>query len=137
MKTEKKNILVIDDEPSNTRLLKRYLEQTNDYVVIEENDPAAALSTAGKFPPHLILLDVMMPGLDGGELAARFQAIPALKSVPIIFLTAAITKGEVEESGGQLGGFPFLAKPIVLSEVLACLKHHLLGAEPAKSLENT
>ena len=63
--------------------------------------------------------------MDGGELAARFQASAKLKDVPIVFLTAAITKSEVEERGGKLGGFPFLAKPIVLPEVLACLKHHL------------
>ena len=133
MKTEKKNILVVDDEPRNTRLLKLYLEQTNAYVVMEENDPKAALAAAEKFQPHLILLDVMMPGMDGGELASRMQASPKLKGVPIVFLTAAVTKGEVEAKGGQLGGFPFLAKPVVLSEVLACLKQHLGAAETSKS----
>jgi two-component system, OmpR family, response regulator len=128
-KTEKKLILVVDDQPRNTRLLKLYLEQTNDYVVKEENNPKAALLAAEDFQPHLILLDVMMPGMDGGELAARIQASPKLKGVPIVFLTAAVTKGEVEARGGQLGGFPFLAKPVVLSEVIACLKHHLRAGE--------
>lgn len=137
MKTEKKNILVVDDQPRNTRLLKLFLEQTNDYVVKEENDPKAALSAAEEFLPHLVLLDVMMPGMDGGELAARIQASPKLKGVPIVFLTAAVTKGEVEARGGQLGGFPFLAKPVVLSEVLACLKHHLGEAETAKHSGNS
>ena len=127
MKTEKKRILAVDDQASNTRLLKLYLERTNDYVVREENDAKAALSAAEEFQPHLILLDVMMPGMDGGELAACFQANPKLKAVPIVFLTAAVTKREVEAGGGQVGGQPFLAKPVVLSEVLACLKHHLGG----------
>ena len=67
----------------------------------------------------------MMPGMDGGELAACFQANPKLKAVPIVFLTAAITKNEVKLGGGVVGGFVFLAKPIVLTEVVACLKHHL------------
>src|SRR6185436_5922576 len=125
MKTEKKHILVVDDQPHNTRLLKLYLERTNDYVVREENDSKAALSTAEVFQPHLILLDVMMPGMDGGELAACFHANPKLKAVPIVFLTAIVTKGEVEAGRGLVGGFPFLAKPVVLSEVDACLKHHL------------
>ena len=137
MKTEKKHILVVDDQPRNTRLLKLYLEQTNDYMVREENDPRAALSAAEEFQPHLILLDVMMPGMDGGELAAHIQASPKLKGVPIVFLTAAVTKGEVEARGGQLGGFPFLAKPVVLSEVLACLKDHLGEAEAAKHSGNS
>jgi two-component system, OmpR family, response regulator len=125
VKTEKKRILAVDDRPSNTRLVKLYLEQTNDYVVREENDAKAALAAAEVFQPHLILLDVMMPGLDGGELAARFRANPTLKSVPIVFLTAAITKEEVKAKGGHLGGNTFLAKPIVLQEMVACLKQHL------------
>jgi CheY-like chemotaxis protein len=127
MRTGKKRILAVDDQASNTRLVKLYLEQTNDYVVREENDPKAALSAAEEFQPHLILLDVMMPGLDGGDLAACFQASPTLKAVPIVFLTAAVTKGEVEEGGGQIGGHSFLAKPVVLTEMLACLKQHLGG----------
>ena len=122
---DKKRILVVDDQPQNTRLLKLYLEQTNKYVVKEENNARTAHSTAEEFQPHLILLDVMMPGIGGGELAAGFQASAKLKGVPIVFLTSAVTKQEVDAGGGQLGGFPFLAKPVVLAEVLACLQRHL------------
>jgi two-component system, OmpR family, response regulator len=104
LKTETKRILVVDDQIPNTRLLKRYLEGTNDYVVREENDAHAALSAAEEFRPHLILLDVMMPGMDGGELATRFRASPKLQSVPIVFLTAAVTKKEVYAGGGLIGG---------------------------------
>jgi len=127
MSTDKKRILAVDDQPRNTRLVKLYLEQTNNYVVREENDAKAALSAAEEFQPHLILLDVMMPGMDGGELAACFKASPKLKDVPIVFLTATITKGEVEASGGRVGGQSFLAKPVVLSEMVASIKHHLGG----------
>jgi CheY-like chemotaxis protein len=125
MNTEKKRILAVDDQASNTRLMKLHLEQTNDYVVREENSANAALAAAEEFQPDLILLDVMMPGMDGGELAACFQANPKLKDVPIVFLTAVVTKGEVELGNGLVGGFPYLAKPVVLSEVLTCLKLHL------------
>jgi len=127
MKTDKKRILVVDDQASDTRLMKLYLERTNDYVVREENNARAANAAAEEFQPHLILLDVMMPDMDGGELAACFQANPKLKAVPIVFLTAAVTKGEVKAGGGQVGGQSFLAKPVVLTEVVACLKHHLGG----------
>jgi len=123
--TEKKRILVVDDQAQNTRLLKLYLEGTNDYVVREENDSKAAVSSAEDFQPDLILLDVMMPGLDGGELATRFKASAKLKAVPTVFLTAAVTKQEVNAGGGLVGGVPFLAKPVVLTEVLACIKQHL------------
>jgi CheY-like chemotaxis protein len=125
MTTEKKRILVVDDQASDTRLVKLHLERTNDYEVREENDAKAAMSAAEEFQPHLILLDVMMPDMDGGELAACFQANPKLKEVPIVFLTSAVTKREVEAGRGQVGGFPYLAKPFVLAELLACIKHHL------------
>jgi CheY-like chemotaxis protein len=124
MNTQKKRILAVDDQSRNTRLVKLYLEQTNDYVVREENDARAALATAEEFQPHLILLDVMMPGMDGGELAACFKASPTLKTVPIVFLTAVVTKEEVAAGRGQVGGNSFLAKPIVLTEMAACLKHN-------------
>src|SRR5437016_13038063 len=109
---EKKRILLVDDQASDTRLLKVCLERTNEYVVREENDASAALSAAEEFGPDLILLDVMMPGVDGGELAARFQASAKLKTVPTVFLTAAVTKEEVSAGGGLSGGVPFLAKPV-------------------------
>ena len=126
-KTATKRILVVDDRASDTRLVKLYLERDNDYVVREVNDAKAALSAAEEFEPNLILLDLMMPGMGGTELAGCFEASPKLKAVPIVFLTAAITKEQVEAVGGRIGKFPFLAKPIVLSEVAACLKQILGG----------
>jgi len=122
----KKRILVVDDQSDITRLLKHGLEQTNDYEVREENDSSAALAAAEEFRPHLILLDVMMPGMDGGELAGTLRASAKLKSVPIVFLTAAITKEEVTEREGRTGGWPILAKPFVIPEVLACVERHLV-----------
>src|ERR1035437_8502395 len=101
IKTEKKRILVVDDRASDTWLVKLYLEGTNDYVVREENDAKAALSAAEEFQPHLILLDVMMPGMDGGDVAACFRENEKLKAVPIVFLTSAVTKGEVEASRSE------------------------------------
>ncbi len=125
MSKAKRRILVVDDEASITRLLKLNLEQTSDYEVRAENDAKAALAAAEEFEPDLILLDVMMPGMDGGELASRLQANPKLRPVPIVFLTAAATKGEVYSRGGKVGGLPFLAKPVELAEVVACLKQQL------------
>jgi two-component system OmpR family response regulator len=125
IKTEKKRILAVDDQVSNTRMVKLYLERTNDYVVRESNDARTALAAAEEFQPHLILLDVMMPGIDGGELAALFRTNTKLKAVPIVFVTGAVTKGEIKERGGYSGGRTILAKPIVMSEMVACLKRYL------------
>lgn len=125
MSGEKKRILVVDDEPSITRLLKLNLEQGNEFEVRTVNQAPLAFAAAEEFDPQLIFLDVMMPGMDGGELAALFQQHPKLSQVPIVFLTAAATKGEVSSRGGEIGGMPFLAKPVELAEVLATIRQYL------------
>jgi two-component system, OmpR family, response regulator len=125
-----KRILIIDDDPDVTGLLKLNLELNGLYEVRTENDSEAALRAAGEFSPDLILLDVMMPGLDGGQLATLFAARARFKQVPIVFLTAAVTRKELSERGGRVGGLPFLAKPADLEEVLRCLSREL--AEPAQ-----
>ena len=127
LKRATKRILVVDDRASDSRLVKLYLERDHEYVVREVNEAKAAISAAEDFEPHLILLDLMMPGMGGTELASCFEAHPKLKGVPIVFLTAAITKEQVNAVGGRIGKFPFLAKPIVLSEVATCLKQILGG----------
>lgn len=132
-RNRKARILVIDDEAGATRLLKRNLEQTGHYDVRAENFPETALSAAIEFAPDLILLDVMMPGQDGGEVAAMLRADRRFKSTPIVFLTAAATKVDVQNGGGNIGGMPFLAKPAGLAEVLACLEKQMGGMEEFRS----
>jgi CheY-like chemotaxis protein len=121
----KKRILVVDDLASDTRLLKQQLEQSRKFEVREENDPMAAVVTAEEFVPDLIVLDIMMPTMDGRHLAACLAASPKLKGVPILFLTARISQQEVDAIGGQLGGFPFLAKPVPVLELIACIQRLL------------
>ena len=125
MNNQKKRILVVDDQADVTRMLKLNLEQTNDYEVRMENNSRMALAAAEEFHPDLILLDVVMPGMDGGDLASRLEASPQLKGVPIVFLTAAATKQEASARGGRIGGLPFLAKPVNTAEVVRCLKKYL------------
>jgi CheY-like chemotaxis protein len=127
MKPQKKRILVVDDLASDTRLLKNYFQECHDYIVQEENDPVAAVAAAEIFEPDLIILDLLMPIMDGVELAGAFRANTKFKSVPIVFLTAATTKEAVAAAGGRIGDFPFLAKPIHLGEVAAMVTQHLQG----------
>lgn len=126
-KTARKRILVVDDNPSDTQLVKQYLEQTDDYLVLEINVASTALAAAVAFKPHLILLDLLMPGMDGGTIAAGLRVNAELQAVPIVFLTALVTKQEIAAGGGRGGQIPFLAKPIILPELRACLRHHLGG----------
>src|SRR2546426_9664701 len=105
-----KRILVVDDETSITHLLKLNLQKTGRYTVRTENQGAKALAAAREFEPDLILLDVMMPDLDGGDVAAQIRGDAALKNIPIVFLTAVVKKEEVQAHAGVIGGFPAIAK---------------------------
>jgi CheY-like chemotaxis protein len=120
MKT--KRILVIDDEPSITRTMKVNLERTGAYEVRAENHSDRALTTARQFQPDLIFLDVMMPEMDGGAVAERFQDDPDLKKVPLVFLTAIVTRQETGENGVKIGGQTFIAKPLNLEALTKCIE---------------
>jgi CheY-like chemotaxis protein len=108
-------ILLVDDEPSFTRLLKINLEQIGPYEVRVVNAPENVLHTARQFAPELILLDLVMPHLDGTEVAAQLQADPQLRRVPLLFLTAAPPRN----STSKLPPFPVLAKPASIEAVVA------------------
>jgi CheY-like chemotaxis protein len=125
MNSLKKRILVVDDEPGVTRGLRRVLEQTGEYEVREENSAEHALMAAWKYQPDLILLDVMMPGIEGGELASEIRAVPKFREVPIVFLTALVAPGEVPGSGGPKGGEWCLAKPVDPADLIICLRKQL------------
>ncbi len=124
----KKRILLVDDEPRVTRLLRMHLEKTGAYEVKEVNKGSMALAAARQFKPDLILLDVVMPDMDGGEVASQIAEDPRLKNTPIVFLTATVNKSEE----GIIAGYPFLAKPTTGDRVIDCIQQHLgpIPAEP-------
>jgi CheY-like chemotaxis protein len=119
-------ILIIDDNHNFTRSAKLALEKTGNYFVCEENDAAKAHQTAQNLKPDLILLDIGMPQTDGGEVAARIQSDPALRRIPVVFLTALVTKAETK-SGLWIEGHPFLAKPVSLPELIEGIEENLAG----------
>ena len=120
-----KKILVVDDEPGITRMVKLILEKTGDYTVRTENKGVDALPAAREFGPDLIILDVMMPDLSGDEVAAQLREDPQLSSIPFLFLTAMVTKEETGPGGSRIAGNLFLAKPIKASELLATIEEQL------------
>jgi len=119
----KPRILIVDDEASLARLLKLNLEQLGQYEVRIEHEGRRALDVAKEFEPDLILLDVIMPDLDGGAVASQIQAEPRLKATPIVFLTAIVSSQEARH--GVIGGHPFLAKPVSMDELLQCIDKQL------------
>lgn len=114
----------MDDESGFTHLLKLTLEKAGEYTVMEENDGTRAREVARTFRPDLILLDIVMPKIDGGEVAAQIKSDPLLKNTRIVFLTAIVSKKEAA-SGGLIGGFPFLSKPITLEGLIECIEENL------------
>ena len=121
----KRRILMVDDDRAFTKLVKMNLEATGNYEVREDNISATALSVARKFHPDLILLDIVMPGMDGGDVRAMLEGDPGLKNVPTVFLTALVTKGEVHRHRGHFTDGYFLAKPVSVEELMDCIETHL------------
>jgi CheY-like chemotaxis protein len=119
-----RRVLIVDNDKDSTHLVKVLLEKTGRYVVLEENDPIRAHASARNFKPDLILLDVVMPERDGGEIAAQIRADPELHNTPIIFLTALVTRAEAK-TGLHIDGHPFLAKPISIPEVIEAIEQIL------------
>jgi CheY-like chemotaxis protein len=107
----KARILVVDDEPNLSGLVRLFLEKTGRFDVLMENRSAKAVSAAREFLPDLILLDVNMPGKDGGDVAREIESDPILHAVPILFLTSLISKKEAGEREIIRDGRRFLAKP--------------------------
>lgn len=122
---EKRRILVVDDEAIITRTLKLYLEGTGSYEVRTENEGSHALQAAREFNPDLIMLDLVMPDTDGATLASEFRGDSELQNIPIIFLTALVSKQEVGAQGKEIGGHPFLAKPVDPEKVVECIEEQL------------
>jgi CheY-like chemotaxis protein len=120
----KARILIVDNNRDFTDSTRLALERTGRYIVSEENDASKAYQTAQDVKPDLILLDIVMPETDGGEVAAQIQSDPALHRIPIVFLTALVTQAE-GKSGLRIQGHPFLAKPIRVPDLIKGIEENL------------
>src|SRR5476651_38084 len=121
---KKKKVLIIDDEVAFTNVVKLTLEEKGNYEICVENDSRMAIATARKFWPDIIILDVVMPELDGGEVHTQFMADPILKCIPIIFLTAIVRQKEVDEHNGMIGGSFYIAKPVSADGLISAIEEH-------------
>ena len=120
---EDESLLLVDDNPTNLQVLYQTLETTGCKLLVAKNGETA-LSIAQKASPDLILLDIMMPGIDGFEVCRRLKADPATEGIPVIFLSALTdTKDKVQ--GLQLGAVDYISKPFQPDEVIARVETHL------------
>ncbi|MEO5333941.1 MAG: response regulator [Magnetococcus sp. YQC-5] len=120
--SEKESILAVDDSPENLDIIKNIL--VPDYNLKGAIHGQMALKIAAAFPPDLILLDIMMPDMDGYEVCRRLKADPLTADIPIIFLTAQDTILE-EAKGLMLGAVDFLIKPIEPKLLVTRIRVHL------------
>lgn len=125
-----KKVLLVDDEAGFTNLLKMNLERTGEYEVRIENNSTLAISAARAFQPDIILLDVVMPEMDGGDVEAQLAQDPQLSSVPIIMLTALVDSTEVPEGTvAQSGSHIVMPKPVDLPLLLRAIAETLKPEE--------
>lgn len=126
-------IMVVDDIPANLKLLEEML-QRQGYRVMQFPRGAMALKAATKNPPDLILLDVMMPEMDGFEVCQRLKADESLKDIPVLFISA-LDDTDSKLKAFSKGGLDYITKPFQEAEVLARVKTHLDLRRMRKALE--
>ncbi len=123
----KRRILLVDDEERFARLVQFHLEDSGRYEVRTVARGTEALAAAREFRPDMVLLDVIMPDVDGATVASQIKEDPILRNTPIVFLTAIVSKEEVGGRQASIGGHDFLAKPVTMSVILNAIDKHLGG----------
>lgn len=127
-------ILIVDDQVTNRTLLKGILHQANEgYELLEAGSGQGALEAVQKDKPHLILLDVLMPDINGFDVCTRLKADPKTNAIPVIFITA-LENSEDKIRGLEVGGSDYITKPINADEVISRVASHLkiLNAKKGK-----
>ena len=122
---DKKRLLIIDDEINFTKILKCNLEGIGKYEVRVENQGLRGIAAAKEFKPDVILLDVLMPDIDGGEVAYQLSGDAETKNIPIVFLTALATKEETKPNKDDIGGRTFIAKPVDIKQLVEVIDRHI------------
>lgn len=113
-----KKILIIDDEKEFCAMIKEEIEVITSFTVDCCSNAMRALDRVKATKPDLILLDVMMPGLTGPEIASQLKSSEETKNIPIVFLTAVLEEEEAEKEKHLIGGERFLGKPVRIEELL-------------------
>jgi DNA-binding NarL/FixJ family response regulator len=127
-------VLIVDDVPDNLAVLHDALDESG-YTVLVATDGASALARAVQARPDIILLDALMPGMDGFEVARRLKAEPVTAAIPIVFMTG-LTETEHVVAAFAAGGTDYVTKPIRAREVLARIATHLHSARAQRQARN-
>ena len=122
---DKKKVLIIDDEENFCKLVKKNIEQTGEFEVHIATNGEDGIKLARRIKPNLILLDIMMPGMDGTDVAAFIKDDKDIKGTPIVFLTAIVREEEADPQASSTMGYSLLAKTVTVGELIACIKKNI------------
>ncbi len=115
----KKRILLIDDEEDFCFFVKLNLEKTKRFEILTTTSGSGGVVLASKERPDLILLDIIMPEMGGGQVAELLFENPKTRKIPVLFITAIASRRQVQSQEGIIGGRNFIAKPVTPEELIA------------------
>jgi CheY-like chemotaxis protein len=122
-----KKILVVDDEQPFTRAVKANLSAK--YNIKVENHGARVCDVVRDFSPDLILMDIMMPDMDGCTVVQKLKECPSSRDIPVVFITALVGKSKSSRHQTMVNDLPGIAKPVSLEDLIACIEANLKKTE--------
>lgn len=129
---KRRKILIIDDDKDFCDLVKLNLEKTRKFKVLVAIDPAEGIKVAKKESPDLILLDIVMPNMDGTDVLQILSKKKTTKCIPVVFLSGLADKTNVDADTGKIGNRQFIAKPVTSEELIERIEA-ILEEEDAQS----
>ncbi|MDR4506032.1 MAG: response regulator [Candidatus Scalindua sp.] len=132
---KKKKILIVDDERDMLTVLEKWLI-VKGFDVVSAVNGTDAIQLAHSHKPDLIVLDICLPDIDGGEVAKMIKESPETENIPIIFLTALLSKDEEKKNSQVTGGNVMLAKPYSINEILTVIKTHTEKKVLSRNMSN-
>ncbi len=122
---DKKIILIIDDEENFCKLVKKNIEQTGEFEVYIATNGESGIRLIREIKPNLVLLDVVMPEMDGADVISLIRNDESIKDTPIVFLTAIVREEETSSQATFTSGYSLLAKTVTIGELIACIKKNV------------
>jgi two-component system alkaline phosphatase synthesis response regulator PhoP len=122
---DKKRIVMIDDEENFCKLVKKNIEKTGEFEVHIATDGNSGITLVKEIKPDLILLDLMMPEMDGSDVISAIREDAGIKDTPVVFLTAMAKENESSPDAGFTMGYSLLAKTVTVGELMACIKKNI------------
>lgn len=122
---DKKKILIIDDEENFCKLVKKNIEQTGEFTVDMATNGEDGIRLVKELRPDLVLLDLLMPGMDGADVASQIREDKNVKDTPIVFLTAIMRPDESNPQEDFTKGYAILSKTVTVKDLIACIKENI------------